>query len=118
MDTARSILRLALPATKRSGFVLVVSMVMGVMAASSGALQLLGGIRAANESSESSECETSERIHVAVLQTRQAKTKGRFLCNLQAALDAADSHHSVRQVLTENCCRLSPIAYWSATMRC
>jgi hypothetical protein len=119
MYTACSTGRLAFSAARRSAFVVVVGMVVGVTAFSTCALQLLGSTRSAqNESSESSEYETSERIHVAVLQSRHGKTKGSALSSLQSVLQAADFEHRVRRALDQSRCRLPSIVFWSPTMRC
>jgi hypothetical protein len=93
-------------------------MVVSMTALSSGAVQLMGGIRSGqSESNENSEYETSGRIQEAVLQTRQARTKGGFICSLQSALQA-DIHQSIQRALDESHCRVSSITCWSATMRC
>jgi hypothetical protein len=119
MGIARFILRLAKPTAKRSTFALAVGLVVGVTAFSSGALQLLGGLRAGQaESSENAPSEESERIHVAVLQSRHAKTKGSLLSHHQSVAQTADIHHSICRALADGRCRISPIASWSAAMRC
>jgi hypothetical protein len=119
VDAVGSILRLAVPAAKRSAFAVAVSVVVAVMAFSSCALQMFGGLRAGqNESSESSPYETSERIHVAVLQIRSAKAKGTLPCRLQSVAHAADIHHSIRSALAESRGRIPFVACWSASIRC
>jgi hypothetical protein len=119
MGIAYSILRLAKPASKRSTFALAIGLVVGVAAFSSGALQLLGGLRAGpTESSENAPSEESERIHVAVLHSRHGKTKGSLLSHHESVAQAADIHHSICRALAESRCRISLIASWSAAMRC
>jgi hypothetical protein len=118
MHTLSSVLRRTAPTTRRSAFVVAVGTVVSVTALSSGAVQLMSGVRAPqNESSENSEYETSERIQVAVLQTRQARMKGGFVRSLQSALQA-DIQQSIQRALDESHCRVSAITCWSPTMRC
>jgi hypothetical protein len=119
LDAVGSILRLPVRAAKRSAFAVAIGLVVAVMAFSSCALQMFGGLRAGqNESSESSPYETSERIHVAVLQIRSAKAKGTLPCRLQSVVHAADIHHSIRSALAESRGRIPFVACWSASIRC
>jgi hypothetical protein len=120
MSKACSIAMLSGRAKNQSALILVVGLILGLAAFSSNALQLIGCLRAAqNETSESrTEYETHERIHAAVLQARNAKTRSGFIDHQQSAIEAADIKHSVRRALAESRCRAPAVVFWSPAMRC
>jgi ligand-binding sensor domain-containing protein len=119
MFRPQKLLPLNVAGPRRSTFIMLVGLVVGVMVLAPTALTQLGSLRAAqSETKERSEYETSERMHVASHQVRCSRHKSAYFGRFSSLAQAADTIPAKRRAAAENQLRVPLVVDWTATMRC